>query len=77
MGEVCYGQWCYHSKFIKGIRLHWLLYAGFGEIRFLKWRGVINSSSWFLAILKGISEDLHLVKLYDIFFPLKIKKGFN
>ena len=34
------------------------IYAGFGEIRFLKWCDVINSNSWFLAILKEFSEGL-------------------
>ena len=67
-----YGQWCYCFKFLE-IRLHWLLHVDFGEIRFLKWRDVINSNSRFWAI-KGFSEGLPLFKL--IFF-LKIKKNFN
>ena len=32
---------------------------------------VINSNSWFLAILNGLSEDLPLFKL--MFFVLKLK----
>ena len=28
----------FFSKFLEGIRLHLLFHAGFGEIRFLKWR---------------------------------------
>ena len=35
---------------------------GYGEIRFLKWYDVINSNSWFLAILKEFS-GLPLFKL--------------
>ena len=54
--------------------LHGLFYVGFGKIRFLKWRAVINSGSCFLAISEGFSERLSLFKL--IFF-LKIKKDFN
>ena len=38
-------------------------HAGFGEIRFLKWRDVINSNSCFLAILNGFSEGLPLFML--------------
>ena len=36
-------------NFSKEIHFH----AAFADIRFLKWRDVINSNSWFLAILKG------------------------
>ena len=50
----------------------WLFHTGFEEIRFLKWRDVINSDSCFLAILKGFSEGLPLFKL--IFFFLKLKR---
>ena len=50
----------------------WLFHAGFGEIKFLMWRDVINSNSWFLAILKVFSEGLPLFKL--IFFFLKSKR---
>ena len=39
---------------------------GFGEIRFLKWRHINDSNSWFLAILNGFSQGLPLFKL--IFF---------
>ena len=45
------------------------------EIRFLKWRYVINSNSWFLAISKGFSEGLRLFKL--MFFSYEIKKDFK
>ena len=58
-------------KFLKGIRLHWLFHAGFGEIRFLKWRDVTNSNSWFLAILNGFS-DFPFIQT-NIFF-LKVKR---
>ena len=46
----------------------------FGEIRFLKWRNINSSNSWFLAILNGFSEGC----LYqtNIFF-LKIKQYLN
>ena len=76
MGEVWakHGHWCYRFKFLEGIRLHWLLRAGFGEIRFLKWRDAINLNSWFLAVLKGFPEGLPLFKLR---FFLKTKKDFN
>ena len=47
-------------------------HAGFGEIRFLKLRNVINSNSWFLAVLKEFAEGLPLFKL--IFFFLKLKR---
>ena len=30
--------------------------AGFGEIRFLKWRDINNLNSWFLTMLNGLSE---------------------
>ena len=69
-----YGQWCYRLKSLEGIRLYSVIHAGFGEIRFLKLRDVINSNSWFLGILNEFSEGLRLFKL--IFF-LKLKKGFN
>ena len=46
----------------------------FGQIRLLKWCDVINSNSWFLAIVKGSSEGLPLFKL--ILF-LKIKRDLN
>ena len=59
------GNGCYRFKFLEEIRLHWLFHVGFGEIRFLKWHDVINSNSWFLAILKEFS-GLPLFKL--IFF---------
>ena len=36
--------------------------------RFLKWCDVINSNSWFLAILKGFSEGLPLQYNVFIFF---------
>ena len=62
-GWSIYGQWCYHFKFLEEIRLHWLFHMGFGEIRFLKWHDVINSNSWFLAILKEFS-GLPLFKLF-------------
>ena len=56
MGEVvCMGSGCYRFKFLEEIRLHWLFHMGFGEIRFLKWYDVINSNSWFLAILREFS----------------------
>ena len=61
-----YGQWCYRFKFLEEIRLHWLFHVGFGEIRFLKWHDVINSNSWFLAMLKNFSGLPLLFKL--IFF---------
>ena len=66
-----YGQWCYRFKFLQEIRLHWLL-VGFGEIRFLKWHDVINSNSWFLAILKDFSDLPLLFKL--IFFFSKLNR---
>ena len=66
MGKVWAVDDAIRFKFLEGIRLHWLFHVGFGEIRFLKWRDVINSSSWFLAILKGFSKGLPLFKL--IFF---------
>ena len=75
MGKVCYEQCCYRFKFLEGIRIHWLFHAGLGEIRFLKGRDVINSNSWFFAILNRFSEGLPLLKL--IFFFLKIKKDFK
>ena len=53
---------------LEGIRLHWLFHASFEEIRFLKWRDVINSNSWFLAILKEFSEGL---PLFTFFLKLK------
>ena len=46
-----YGQWCYHFKFFEEIKLYWLFHVAFGKIRFLNWHDVINSNSWFLAIL--------------------------
>ena len=49
-------------------------YVCFGEIRFLKWRDVNNSNSWFLAILNEFSEGLCIQA--NIFF-LKIKKCLN
>ena len=61
-----YGQWCYRFEILEEIRLHWLFYVGFGEIRILKWHDVMNSNFWFLAILKEFS-GLSLFKL--IFFP--------
>ena len=51
-----YRQWCYRFEFLEEIRLHWLFHVSFGEIRFLKWHGVINSNSWLLAILKEFSS---------------------
>ena len=66
-----YGQWCYRFKFFEEIRLHWLFNVGFGEIRFLKSHDVINSNSWFLAILKEFS-GLSLFNL--IFFSLKLNR---
>ena len=62
MGEVAMGCDAM-AVFLEGIRLHWLFHAGFGEIRFLKWRDVVSSNSWFLAVLKGFSEGLPLFKL--------------
>ena len=60
MGEVWAVIWCYHFKFLlEETKFHWLLHAGFGEIRFLKWRDVINSSSWLLLILKEFSGCLY------------------
>ena len=49
-----------------------LFHSDFGEIRFLKLRNVINSNSWFLAVLKEFAEGLPLFKL--IFFFLKLKR---
>ena len=69
-----YGQWCCCFKHLERIRLHWLFHAGFWETRFLKWRDIINSSSWFLELLKESSEGLPLFKLIYIFL---IKKDFN
>ena len=63
---VKYAQWCYRFKFVEAIRLHWLSHVGFGESRFLNWcNQVINSNSWFLAILK---ETLGLLFFKLIFF---------
>ena len=76
MGKVWPVMPSLHVKFLEGIKLHWLFHAGFGEIRFLKWRDVINSNSWFLAILKRFSEGLPLINQPNIFF-LKIKKDFR
>ena len=47
-----YGQWCYRCKSFEEIRLHRLFHVDFGEIRYLKSHDVINSNSWFLAILR-------------------------
>ena len=58
-----YGQWCYCFKFLKKIRLDWLFYVGFGEIRFSRWHGVISSNSWFLTILKAF-----ILPLFKLFF---------
>ena len=51
-----YRQWHYGFKFLEGIWLPWLSHVGFGEMRFLKWRDVINSNSCFLAKLNGLCE---------------------
>ena len=67
-----YCQWCYRFTYLEGIRLQWLFHAGFGEMKFLKLRDVINSNSWFLAMLKGFSEGLPLFKL-----TIFLKKYFN
>ena len=40
MGEVCYEQWCYHFKFLEGVRLHWLTVP----CRF--WRDQIFKVTW-------------------------------
>ena len=53
-------------NFFKELEKFWLFHVGFGEIRPLKWSDVINSNSWFWAILQGFSEGLPLFKL---FFP--------
>ena len=50
----------------------WLSHTGFGEIRFLKWRDVVNSNSWFLAIWKEFSEGLPLFKLKRILTKIDI-----
>ena len=50
-----YRQWRHHFKFLEEIRIYWLFHVCFGETRFLKWHDVINSNSWFLAILKKFS----------------------
>ena len=50
MGEVAVG--CDAMA----VNFHWLFHAGFREIRFSKRRDVINSNSWFLAILKGFQK---------------------
>ena len=75
-----YEQWHYRFKFLDRSKLHWpfhgfwnfngILFHGFWKIRFLKWRHVNNSNSWFLAMLNGFSEGLPLFK---IIFVLKIK----
>ena len=64
MGKLGMGSDASCFKFLEGIRLHWMFHAGFWEIRFLKWRDVINSNSWFLAIFKGFSEGLPLFKQF-------------
>ena len=64
-----YGQWWYRFKFLEEIRLRWLFYVGFGEIRFLEWSDSINSNFWLLAMLKVFSEGLPLFKLKDSHFP--------
>ena len=51
-------------------RLHWMFHAGFREIRFLKWRDVISSNSWFLVILKGF----YFTAFKLTFFFLKLKR---
>ena len=56
MGKVYMGSRCYRFEFLEEIRLYLLFHVNFGEIRFLKWHDVINSNSWFWAILKGFSE---------------------
>ena len=67
---------CITLNFLKELDSNgWLFHASFGEIRFLKWRDVINSIFSFLAISKEFSERLPVFKL--IFFFLKIKKDFN
>ena len=71
MGEVWAVMVSLQFKFLQGIRLRWMFHVG--EIRFLKWRDVINSNPWFLAILKGFSEGLSLFKLPNIFL-LKSKR---
>ena len=67
MGKECgQCQWCYFFKYFEGIRLHWLFHAGFREIRFLKWCGVINSNSWFLATLKGFSFRMFAFTVFKL-----------
>ena len=73
-----YGKWCYRFKFLEGIRLHWLFHAGFGEIRFLKWRDVINSNSSLFLLFGNINRQLRDILLNrKNHFSLKIKKDFN
>ena len=48
-------------KFLEEIRLHWLFYAGFGEIKFSEWRDVyIQFKFLVLGNNKGFSEGLPL-----------------
>ena len=63
------GSGCYRLKFLAEIRLHWLFHVGFGEIRFIKRHDVINSNSWFWAILREFSGFLLFML---IFFFLKL-----
>ena len=72
MDEIWAVMLSLHFKFLEESRLYWHFYACFREITFLKWRDVINSNSWFMAILKGFS-GLPLFKLPNIFF-LKLKR---
>ena len=64
MGEVWAMMLSLHLKYLKGIKLHRLFHAGFGEIRYLKWRDIINSNSRFLAILKGFSEGFQATQYF-------------
>ena len=67
-----YEQWCYRFKFLEGIRLHWhWFHAGFGEIRFLKWRDVINSNSWLFGNIKWVSRRFTFIQANIFFLKLK------
>ena len=71
MGEV----WAVMINFFKELDSNdWLFHASFGEMRFLKWRDVINSI--FFGDIKRVFRKFTFIQA-NIFFLVEIKTDFN
>ena len=68
-----YGQWRYRYTFLEGIRLHWLLHAGFWRDYILNWCDVPTQIFKFLVFGNIKSVFIRFAFIQVNFFFLKLK----